>query len=85
MRRVITTRGLPADRVCRAALQAKLKPAPATRTWVNSSEHNLGNSLASNLRCDLFLTTWLSSADRGRSGCHKPVLALPSWRCPCSC
>ena len=82
MRRVITTRGLPADRVCRAALQAKLKPAPAPRTSVNSSEPNLGNNLASNFGCDPFLTTWLSSADRGRSGYYKPVHALPSWRCP---
>jgi hypothetical protein len=57
MRRVITTRGLPADRVCRAALQAKFKPAPATCTAVNSSEHNLGNSSASNLGCDLYEAT----------------------------
>jgi hypothetical protein len=52
MRRVITTRGLPADPVRRAALQAKLKPAPATRTPVNSSEPNPAGSLASNFGCD---------------------------------
>ena len=56
-RRVITTRGLPADRVCHASLQAKLKPTPATRTSENSSEPNLGNNLASKFGCDPFLTT----------------------------
>jgi hypothetical protein len=49
----ITIRGLPADRVRRAALRAKLKPAPATCTAVNSSEHNLGNNSASNFGCHL--------------------------------
>jgi len=53
MRRVITTPGLPADRVSRAALQAKLRPAPATCTSVNSPEPNLAGSLASDFGCDL--------------------------------
>ena len=57
MRRVVTSRGLPADRISRAALQAKFKPAPATCTAVNRPEHNLGNSSASNLGCDLYEAT----------------------------
>ena len=54
MRRVVTTRGLPADPVRRTALQDKFKPAPATRTAVNSSEPTPAGSLASNVGCDLY-------------------------------
>ena len=53
----ITIRGLPAGRVRRAALQAKLKPAPAICTSVNRPEHNLGNNSASNFGCDLYEVT----------------------------
>jgi len=82
MRRVVTSRGLPADRISRAALQAKFKPAPATHTAVNRPEHNLGNNWASNFGCDPYRMS--PSAARGAPTRYKTVLSLPSWRWPCS-